>query len=180
MSHELRTPLNSVIGFSEVIKDEILGPMDHPKYQDYAADIFTSGKHLLGLNSDILDVSMIEVGEMDIAEEPVDIGETINFCVRMIKERAERAEIKLSVKIAEGCPALRADERRLRQILLNLLSNAVKFTPSRGKVSIGAEQVNGVGIRLWVSDTGIGIAADDIPRVLKALYPGEIALLQQP
>ena len=97
----------------------------------------------------------------------MDIGETINFCVRMIKERAERAEIKLSVIIAEGCPALRADERRLRQILLNLLSNAVKFTPSRGKVSIGAEQVNGVGVRLWVSDTGIGIAADDIPRVLK-------------
>ena len=167
MGHELRTPLNSVIGFSEVIKDEILGPMDNPKYQDYAADIFTSGQHLLGLISDILDISKIEVGEMDIAEEPVDIGETINFCVRMIKERAERAEIKLSVKIAEGCPALRADERRLRQILLNLLSNAVKFTPSRGKVSIGAEQVNGVGIRLWVSDTGIGIAADDIPRVLK-------------
>ncbi len=167
MSHELRTPLNSVIGFSQVIKDEILGPMNNPQYQDYAADIFTSGQHLLGLISDILDVSKIEVGEMDIAEEPVDIGETINFCVRMIKERAERAEIKLSVETAEGCPGLRADERRLKQILLNLLSNAVKFTPSRGKVSIGAEQVNGGGVRLWVTDTGIGIEAKDISTVLK-------------
>ncbi len=167
MSHELRTPLNSVIGFSQVIKDSILGPMDNPKYQDYAADIFTSGQHLLVLINDILDVSKIEVGEMDIAEEPVDIGETINFCVRMIKERAERAEIKLSVETAERCPALKADERRLKQILLNLLSNAVKFTPSRGKVSIGADLANGGGIRLWVSDTGIGIAPEDIPRVLK-------------
>jgi signal transduction histidine kinase len=141
--------------------------MDNSKYQEYAADIFTSGQHLLGLISDILDVSKIEVGEMDIAEEPVDIGETINFCARMIKERADRAEIKLSVETAQGCPALKADERRLRQILLNLLSNAVKFTPPLGKVSIGAEQVNGGGIRLWVSDTGIGIAPEDIPRVMK-------------
>jgi len=156
-----------VIGFSQVIKDGILGPIDNLQYKDYASDIFTSGQHLLGLISDILDVSKIEVGEMDIIEEAVDVGASIDICVRMIRERADKAEIHLSTDVPAACPGLMGDERRLRQILLNLLSNAVKFTPSSGKISIGAKPVNGGGLKLWVADTGIGIAPEDIPRVLK-------------
>ncbi len=167
MSHELRTPLNSVIGFSEMIKDQILGPDKTSRYREYAADIFASGKHLLGLISDILDVSKIEAGEMDIAVETIDVGEVIEICARMIRERADKAEVTLTIGGAEGCPALLGDERRLKQILLNLLSNAVKFTPPRGKVSIGAGLTKDGGVRLWVADTGIGIAPEDISMVLK-------------
>ncbi len=167
MSHELRTPLNSVIGFSEMIKDQILEPDNISRYREYAADIFTSGKHLLGLISDILDVSKIEVGEMDIAEETIDVAEAIETCARMIRERADKAAVTLTIDGADGCPALLGDERRLKQILLNLLSNAVKFTPPRGMVSIGAGSTKGGGVRIWVADTGIGIAEEDISKVLK-------------
>mgnify|MGYP002725605510 CR=1 FL=1 len=167
MSHELRTPLNSVIGFSEVIKDELLGPEWTDRYKEYASDIFSSGRHLLSLISDILDVSKIEVGEMDIAEESVNVGEVINACARMVRERAVKANVDLSVDIEAPCPGLVGDERRLKQILLNLLSNAVKFTPPMGRVSIGGGLTRDGGLRLWVSDTGIGIAAEDIPTVLK-------------
>ncbi|MBC8339307.1 MAG: PAS domain S-box protein [Alphaproteobacteria bacterium] len=167
MSHELRTPLNSVIGFSEILKNRLLGPPENPKYQEYAADIHFSGRHLLSLISDILDVSKIEVGELDVAEDPLRPDDMIAACVRMIAERAERANVDLLVETANGCPSLLADERRLKQVLLNLLSNSVKFTPPGGKIVIGAGQTDDGGLRFWVSDTGIGISAEDIPKVLK-------------
>jgi len=167
MSHELRTPLNSVIGFSQVIKDQMLGSDNMPQYRSYAADIFASGNHLLNLISDILDVSKIEVGEMDIAEENIDVDKAIKSCTRMIRERADKADIFLGIEVDGGCPALLADERRIKQILLNLLSNAVKFTPPEGRVYIGAGVTEDGCIRLWVADTGIGIAPQEIPRVLK-------------
>ena len=167
MSHELRTPLNSVIGFSQVIKDQIIGPGNTSRYREYAADIFYSGTHLLDLISDILDVSKIEVGELDIIEENIDIDKAIQSCARMVQERADKAKITLTIVGVDECPGLLADERRIKQILLNLLSNAVKFTLPGGKVSIGADVTEGGGIKLWVADTGIGIAPEDIPTVLK-------------
>jgi len=166
MSHELRTPLNSVIGFSEVIKDQILGPEKGAQYRNYANYIYSSGQHLLGLISDILDVSKIEVGEMDVSDDNIEIGPVIDTCARMIQERADKAGVILTVKNTQACPMLLCDERRLKQILLNLLSNAVKFTPPQGKVNIGAKPFDG-GVQFWVEDTGIGIAEDDIPLVLK-------------
>ena len=172
MSHELRTPLNSVIGFSEILKNQLLGPPDNPKYQEYSADIYDSGKLLLSLISDILDVSKIEVGELEIAEEPINPNDMIEACVRMVSERAERARVALVVEGAGGCPEFLGDERRMKQILLNLLSNAVKFTPPEGRITIDAEMVNGA-LRFQVRDTGIGIAADDIPKVLKPF--GQVA-----
>ena len=167
MSHELRTPLNSVIGFSQIIKDQILGPDNPSQYWEYAEDIFSSGTHLLNLISDILDVSKIEVGEMGLADEDLVIDEAIKACARMIRERAVKAEVGLSIDVDRECPALLADERRIKQILLNLLSNAVKFTPPGGQVSIGAGMIEDGRIKLWVADTGIGIASQDIPKVLK-------------
>jgi len=167
MSHELRTPLNSMIGFSEIIKDQILGPENTSRYREYAADIFSSGTHLLDLISDILDVSKIEVGEMDISEETTEVDKTIEACARMIRERANKANVTLSIEGPDACPPLLGDERRLRQILLNLLSNAVKFTPPQGQVSIGAGLNDSGGIKFWVTDTGIGIAKEDIDTVLK-------------
>ena len=173
MSHELRTPLNSVIGFSEILKNRMLGPPDNPKYQEYAADIYSSGKHLLNVISDILDISKIEVGELDVAEEPINPDTLIEACVRMVSERAERAGVALKIDGDGGCPDFLGDERRLKQVLLNLLSNAVKFTPPEGRVSIDAGVINGGGIRFRVRDTGIGIAAEDIPKVLKPF--GQVA-----
>ena len=166
MSHELRTPLNSVIGFSEVIKDQHIGPPGGKQYLEYANYIYSSGQHLLGLISDILDVSKIEVGEMDVSEDNIDAGTVVETCAKMIKERADRAKVRLTVENAQGCPGLVGDERRLKQILLNLLSNAVKFTPPQGKVNVGARPLEG-GVQFWVADTGIGISEEDIPLVLK-------------
>jgi PAS domain S-box-containing protein len=167
MSHELRTPLNSVIGFSELIRSELLGPLGTAKYREYADDINQSGIHLLELISDILDVSRIEAGAMEAAEEEVDVVEALQSCLRMVSERAERAGIAVSVEVEAGLPALRADNRHVKQILLNLLGNAVKFTATGGKVTARAGFDDTGALVLSVADTGIGIAAADIPKVLE-------------
>ncbi len=167
MSHELRTPLNSVIGFSEMLEKEIFGPLGDAKYQEYAKDIYASGTHLLSLISDILDISKIEAGELDFMEASVDVGEIIVTSTRMVTDRAERGGITLDLEIPQSLPRLRGDELRLKQILINLLSNAIKFTPKGGQVTIEAI-VDGSNAMVWkVVDTGIGISADDLPRVLK-------------
>ena len=165
MSHELRTPLNAVIGFSEIIKDEVLG-RDPDKYQAYAADIHTSGVHLLSLINDILDLSKIEAGKAELAEAEVDVAEVVRSSVRLIRERAEAAEIGLVLTLPAALPPLWAERRALKQVLLNLLSNAIKFTPAGGQVTVGARLEADRTMVMWVTDTGIGISAKDIDRAL--------------
>ncbi len=166
MSHELRTPLNAIIGFSEMIKTATFGPIGSPKYREYATDIYGSGQHLLNVITDILDISKIEAGKLELHEEPVDVPEAVESCLMLVNERAENAGLTLEIEIADDLPPLRADERKLKQILINLLSNAVKFTPEGGTVTTRVWCHRDDGYVFQVADTGIGIAPDDIPKVL--------------
>jgi PAS domain S-box-containing protein len=166
MSHELRTPLNAIIGFSEIIKDRFVGDaLD--RYTDYAADIFSSAKHLLAIINDILDVSKIEAGQMQLYEENVDLSRVTEGVVKLLRQKIDTAKICLIVETS-GLPLIRADERKLKQILMNLLSNAVKFTPQGGMVAILSFLDAKGDVAIEVRDTGIGMAPDDIPRALAA------------
>ena len=167
MSHELRTPLNAIIGFSEILKQEPLGPLGHPSYRDYVRDVYESGVHLLRIINDILDLSKIEVGKLTLSETPVDPGEAIESCMRIVRERADTGGIALVAELAPDLPTLNADERMVKQVLLNLLSNAIKFTQSGGAVRIVARVDDTDGLMIQVIDTGIGIAAADIERAMQ-------------
>ncbi len=166
MSHELRTPLNSIIGFSDFLLTEMFGPLGHDNYREYIGDINTAGNHLLEVIGDILDISKIEAGEMTLSEAPFRIDQALLDCVQMVRERAERAGLVISAKFAQGLPKFIGDELRFKQIVLNLLSNAVKFTPSGGQVRVRAAINDDGTLGLEVSDSGIGIAAADLPKVL--------------
>lgn len=166
MSHELRTPLNAIIGFSEIMDDEMLGPIGNARYKGYAADISDSARHLLELINDILDVAKIEAGQMFLTEETVDPRDLVESVRRLIAPRAERAELQLDLHIAANIPALRADKTKLKQILINLLSNAIKFTPEGGRVSLGVETADDGGFIFRIGDSGIGIAPDDMDRAM--------------
>jgi len=166
VSHELRTPLNSIIGFSEMIDNEAHGPIGHDKYRSYIRDINASGQHLLGVVNDILDISKIEVGEFELQEDQVDVAEIIETSLRIVHERAERAGIGVTSQVAPALPVLRGDARRVRQILLNLLSNSIKFTASGGRVSVRAANAPAGGVTVSVTDSGIGIAAEDIEKAM--------------
>jgi signal transduction histidine kinase len=173
MSHELRTPLNSILGYSQMLTDEYFGPLGDPKYVEYAASIHLSGSHLHNIISDILDISKIEAGEATIEDSAVIVDEAVRSCVAMVEVRAEEKQIALTLRIPPDLPALRADERHVKQIILNLLSNAVKFTPRGGEVTVGASLTEDSSLEISVADTGIGISAKDIP---KALQPfGQVA-----
>jgi signal transduction histidine kinase len=176
MSHELRTPLNAIIGFSEAMIGEIRGPLGDPKYRDYAGDILAGGKHLLELISDILDMSRIEVGRYELHEEWLDISEAVDAAVRLLRPRAEESGIRLRIDIAPGLPPLYAEHRAVRQILLNLIGNAIKFTRRDGSITIDAVLLADGGLRMRVSDTGIGIAENHMPLVLKPFGQVETAL----
>jgi signal transduction histidine kinase len=170
MSHELRTPLNAIIGFSEILAAETFGPLGDPHYPDYATSIHDSGRHLLDLINDILDFSKLDAGRLELNEEPIDTHEVIDSALRMIAGEAARAGVALSppfgeTALGEALP-LRADARRVRQVLLNLLSNAVKFTPRGGEIRVAVSR-RGAGLTIAIADTGIGIAAQDIPRALE-------------
>jgi len=167
MSHELRTPLNAIIGFSEILKQEPLGPLGHPSYRDYVRDVYESGVHLLHIINDILDLSKIEVGKLTLSETPVDLREAIDSCMRIVRERADNGGIALVAELAPDLPTFNADERMVKQVLLNLLSNAIKFTPPGGSVRIIARVDDADGLIVQVVDTGIGIAAADIERALQ-------------
>ena len=166
MSHELRTPLNAILGFSEIIKSRTFGPVSDP-YPEYAGDIFNSGTHLLALINDILNLSRLEAGGLTLQEEDVDLAATVEACVNLVETQARQAKIRLSVSLDRGVGWIRADDRRLRQILINLLSNAVKFTPEGGRVSVSSVLRSG-GLAISVSDTGIGMASADIPKAMMA------------
>jgi PAS domain S-box-containing protein len=168
MSHELRTPLNAIIGFAEIIQMEMLGAVGNGRYLEYAADIGTSGHHLLNLINDLLDLSKIEAGKLELHESWVDVPATVETCLRFVKERALNHGVTLATELIGALPPLWADERAMKQILLNLMSNAVKFTPRDGRVTVRAVIDGERRLRLAVSDTGIGIAEKDMPRVLEA------------
>ena len=166
ISHELRTPLNAIIGFSEAITHETFGPVGNRKYKDYVASIHVSGMHLLSIINDLLDLSKIDAGKVELQEEEIDLGRVANSAIQIVSERASAAGSELKLSMTGSLPKLRADERAIKQILLNLLSNAIKFTPSKGQIIVQAE-VDGEGrVVLMVSDSGIGIAEEDVPLVL--------------
>ncbi len=167
MSHELRTPLNAILGFSEIIQEEILGPIKPVKYVEYAKDIHDSGQHLLDLINDLLDLSKIEAGKMTIEPVPLDVRGLIARVVRLFMPAAERLGLTILAEPAQGVPALWADERAARQILLNLLSNAVKFTPRGGRIVVSACEVEGDAVEIAVKDSGIGIPASQIERLMR-------------
>jgi signal transduction histidine kinase len=166
MSHELRTPLNAIIGFSDIIKNENFGEVGSAKYRGYAEDINASGQHLLELINDILDLSKIESGADELHEEDVDVANVARSVLNLVKQRAEEGGIAIALNLADDLPLLRADRRKLTQILLNLLTNAVKFSPAGGKVTLGVRLAPDGGHLLEVADTGIGMAPEDIPKAL--------------
>ena len=159
MSHELRTPLNAIIGFSEVLLERMFGELN-PKQEEYLQDIMTSGRHLLSLINDILDLSKVEAGRMELEPSAFDLPAALEGCLTLVRERATRHGITLGLTVDEDLGQIVADERKVRQVVLNLLSNAVKFTPEGGRVAVGAARADG-GVEVSVSDTGIGIAQDE-------------------
>ncbi len=161
MSHELRTPLNAIIGFSELIREQFLGPIGSPRYCEYAADIHHSGTHLLGIINDILDLAKIEAGKTELSEQPVKLRSLINACTMLTMGRAAESGIKLDVECDDSLSFL-ADERKIKQVLINLLSNAVKFTSNGGRVTLVAKRDKDGALVISVADTGIGIAPDDL------------------
>jgi signal transduction histidine kinase len=167
MSHELRTPLNAIIGFSEVIKEQMFGAVGNARYLDYTTNIHESGNHLLQIINDILDLSVIESGQMKLEEEDFLLGPVIDSCIRLVGNRAEKAKVRVTVTLPPDMPALHADPRKLKQVVINLLSNAVKFTPPGGEIKLrGAIDPDG-DLVLSVHDTGIGMSPDEIPTALE-------------
>jgi signal transduction histidine kinase len=160
MSHELRTPMNAILGFSEVIRSELYGPLGHPRYREYADDVYKSGIHLLDLINDILDLSKIDAGRMELRETTFPISELVSEAMLMVRDKAQ-GHCTLDIELAGDLPALVADKRLLKQVLLNLLSNAIKFTPDGGQVTVRATR-DGAGMTIEVVDTGIGMDATEL------------------
>ena len=179
MSHELRTPLNAIIGFAEIMTDKLFGPLGDARYEEYALDIRESGRHLLTLINDILDLSKIEARQANLREEQVDLGEVFTSCGRLVAERAQRGTIELDIRSVDDIPAIWADRIKLKQILLNLLSNAIKFTPPGGKVTLDAVRQANRDVAITVVDTGIGMRAQDIPIALQPFRQIESTLARR-
>jgi two-component system, cell cycle sensor histidine kinase PleC len=175
MSHELRTPLNAIIGFSEVLKSELLGPHQVPQYKEYAGDIHSSGQHLLNLINELLDLSRIEAGKYDLNEEVVSLVDIAEDCRRMMELRAKAKGIELVYSIGNNLPKLWGDERAIRQVVLNLLSNAIKFTPQSGKVTLVVTRSGDGGQMVSVKDNGPGIPEEEIETVLSSFGQGSLA-----
>lgn len=175
MSHELRTPLNAILGFSEVMKNELFGPHSVASYKDYSNDIHSSGKHLLTLINEILDLSRVEAGRYELNEEAVSIPGIVEECIHLLHLRAEKREIDLIPAIEDSLPKLWADERALRQVTLNLLTNAIKFTPQGGTVTIKAGWTSSGGQYISIRDTGPGIPPEEIETVLSSFGRGSSA-----
>jgi signal transduction histidine kinase len=167
ISHELRTPLNAVIGFSDVMRNELLGPLGDGRYREYANDIHVAGEHLLGLINTLLDLTKAEAGKLEVKPERVGIAEIVDIVLRLTQEAARRQGVALSARTPDAAVTCHADERALRQILLNLVSNAIKFTLPGGAVELVARRTADGGASFEVIDNGIGIATDDLERVMK-------------
>jgi signal transduction histidine kinase len=166
MSHELRTPLNAIIGFSDTMVMEVFGPMGD-RYKSYAGDIRHSGEHLLALINDVLDLSRLDAGQAELREEEFDTAELIAEALRMMVGQAGKAQITLTTHIAQALPWVKADKRRIKQIVINLVSNALKFTPAGGTVDVTAKITPAGDLAVAVADSGIGIAPEDLPKVME-------------
>lgn len=176
MSHELRTPLNAILGFSEIMQGEVFGPVGNPHYREYVTDIHNSGKHLLNLINEILDLSRIEAGRYTLNEEAVTLSHVVEDCCHLIKLKAKAKGIAIHQQFEPDLPKIWADERAVRQIVLNLLSNAVKFTPQGGEIWIKMGWTAGGGQYVCVRDNGPGIPEEEIPIVLSAFGQGSLAI----
>jgi signal transduction histidine kinase/CheY-like chemotaxis protein len=175
MSHELRTPLNSIIGFSDVLLERMFGPVNE-KQEEYLNDILSSGHHLLSLINDVLDLSKVEAGRMELELAPIWLPEVLEGSVAVFRETATRRNIRLDLSIDPRLGPFEADERKLKQILLNLMSNGIKFTPDGGRVEVSARLLGDV-VHIAVRDTGIGVSSEDLERIFDAFQqvhrPGE-------
>jgi len=174
MSHELRTPLNAVIGFSDMLKQQVFGKLGR-KYLEYAEDINSSGRHLLSIVSALLDLSKIEAGNHELRLARVSLASVVSFALCVMRERAEKKEIEIVVSLEE-IPALWIDELALRQVVINLISNSIKFTPPGGEIAVRAYRDGTSGVRLEVSDTGIGIAPENLQRIFEPFWQAENAM----
>jgi two-component system cell cycle sensor histidine kinase PleC len=178
MSHELRTPLNAILGFSEVLESELFGPMQNHAYKDYAGDIHSSGRYLLTLINDILDLSRIEAGRREIVEEPTQVRECMSHAMNLLMVRAGEKSMSVSIEPMVGLPKLLCDYRGLNQIAINLLTNAVKYTPDRGKVTMSARVLPDGRMAFSVADNGPGIPKSEQQNLLRAFSRGTNATKQ--
>jgi len=176
ISHELRTPLNAVIGFADILNKQMFGKMENPRYREYAGDIYNSGRHLLTIIDEILDVATFDETEMTIEVRNTDLADVASTCVRMMETVAMNKNISVTCAGLDRSVKLIADEKRLRQLLLNLISNALKFTPNGGRVHIALRLTERNGISLSVTDSGVGIAPNDIERAMRPFEQVENAL----
>ncbi|MAY67340.1 MAG: hypothetical protein CMM77_09455 [Rhodospirillaceae bacterium] len=167
MSHELRTPLNAILGFAEVVRDMEPAEGKSDQIRQYVQYIYDSGSHLLTLINDLLDISRIEVGAMALEVQPIDLREAVESCATIVSERASKAGLKMASDLPDELGEIEADPTRLRQILLNLLINAVKFTPKGGTIRLQARRLQDGAAEFIVSDTGIGIAPEDMSRIME-------------
>ncbi len=167
MSHELRTPLNAIIGFAEVIHNQFKGPVGNPQYVDFARSIHESGRHLVGIINDILDLSKVEAGKADLEEDVTSPASVVAQALDVMRQAIDAAQLRAEIRAQPDLPDLLIDARKINQVLLNLLSNAVKFTPPGGRVRLEAKRAADGGVELIVTDSGIGIAHDELTEVLK-------------
>jgi signal transduction histidine kinase len=173
MSHELRTPLNAIIGFSELMTRETFGPLGDARYHAYAEDVHDSAGHLLAIINDILEVVKAETGKLELAEEVVDLGDILAGAARLYAPRVAKARLSLTIKLPPDLPRLRADSRRVSQVVLNLLSNAVKFSRENGRIEISAAAHPRHGISIAVRDNGIGIARAHLASLTQPFFQVE-------
>jgi len=167
MSHELRTQLNAINGFTEIMKEGVMGPIDNPHYRSYISDIHFSSTHLLNLINEILDVTKAEAGKLEVQEQMFDLRDVIEAVVRISGPPIDKAGVTVGIDLPPDLPRLQADEGKTRQVFFNLVSNAVKFTPAGGRVDISGRFDRERGLSVTVADTGIGIAPEDLNRVLE-------------
>lgn len=167
MNHELRSPMNAIVGFSEMMTREVMGPLSPPKYREYADDIHGSATHLLSLINDVLDLSKAEAGKLQLNQGPVDLAAAAEAAHRLVAVRAEDSCIVVRKTLPANLPPLAGDERMVKQMVLNLLANAIKFTPARGKVALSVGRDERGALFVSIADTGPGIAAADIPHILE-------------
>ncbi len=162
VSHEIRTPLNAILGFAEVMMEERFGPVGSERYKEYLKDVHASGAHVLSLVNDLLDLSKIEAGKMELSVELIDVNAIIGECVSIMQTQANQQRVIMRLSLAPRLPRIRADERSLRQILLNLLSNAVKFNVPGGQVIVSSAQTDAGFVVIRVKDTEIGMSDDEV------------------
>jgi len=179
MGHELRTPLNAIIGFSEAMKAKVFGSLGSPKYEEYAATIHTSGRHLLAVVDDILDMARIEGGKAVLHESVFSLRAALGNCAQLIAPDAERHGLTFAARIADGLPAVRGDEAKINQIVLNLLANAVRYTPRGGRVGLSAETLVDGSVLIAVADNGIGIPADQLASVFEPFRQADNAKVRK-